>query len=351
MLVATSVALAISIPWLFFLRSSPLSWSTAVSFLLLIHSLAGLHTLLVQRPPNIFTALNIPFNTPTDTIRALLLRHSDSPELGAELEGLLRRLASFDARSLYPRFGHNVLTTCTYCQSFDDFALYALPRLVLSYIREIAFIGLITTRLRKAAVTALVVMGCAEIYTLATVNIKIPLRGSKEPVVMWHDLLLTLRHTIFLLLPLLIHFLPRIPFLAQLSFFRNPATTQNQVDSTNLLIQTHQTLTQHLLPALHLLKYGQAATMRVPALRERAEQWWEEEARVGAWIRGDGVATAGDSDEVQQTSVRCVARGLGASFDEGGEGVEEGKLRTNAKRVVSALVKDGVRVSEHWRQP
>lgn len=137
--VATS--LAITLPWVYSLRRSTLSWPTIVSFLLLIHSLMGLHTILVRPPLNVFATLQIPLNTPTDAIRALLLRHSDAPELSEELERLLQRLASFDVRSLYPRFGHNVLTTCTYCQSFEDFALYALPRPILSYIREIAFVG------------------------------------------------------------------------------------------------------------------------------------------------------------------------------------------------------------------
>jgi len=109
-----------------------------LSLLLLIHSLAILHALLLRPPPNLFSAFRIPLNTPTDTIRSLLLRHSD---LTPELEVLLKRLASFDTRSFYPRFGHNVLVACTYCQSFDDFALYALPRPLLAYIREIAFIG------------------------------------------------------------------------------------------------------------------------------------------------------------------------------------------------------------------
>lgn len=106
--------------------------------ILLIHSLLILHTLLLAPPPNLFSVLHIPLNTPTDVIRAILLKRS---HLTPDLEYLLKRLASFDTRTLYPRFGHNVLATCTYCKSFDDFALYALPRPLLAYIREIAFMG------------------------------------------------------------------------------------------------------------------------------------------------------------------------------------------------------------------
>lgn len=39
------------------------------------------------------------------------------------------------------RFGHNVLTTCSYCHSYGDFALYAFPGPLLEYVREIAFVG------------------------------------------------------------------------------------------------------------------------------------------------------------------------------------------------------------------
>lgn len=337
-----ATSLAIGLPWAYSLRRSSLSWSTVVSLLLLVHSLAGLHTLLLCSPPNIFRAFQIPLNTPTDAIRALLLRQTDTPDLSEEFEGLLRRLASFDIRTLYPRFGHNVLTTCTYCHSFEDFALYALPRPVMSYIREIAFIGLITTRRRKAAAIALFLMALLEFYLLATIQIKIPLRGSNQPVVWWHDVLLTIRHTIFIILPLLVHFLPafRIPFLS------GPDPAPN-VDTTALLLQAHQTMT-HLLPVLHLAKYAHAATMRVPELRERASAWWEEEARVGAWIRGDGAENQGEGSSA--TTVRGVARRLGVSFDEGGGGVEEGKLRTSARVMTKVLINDSLKPSESWHR-
>jgi hypothetical protein len=137
-LVVTCVAIAV--PWLYSIRNSPRRTQSILSLFLLIHSLYCLRNLLL-RPPNIFSALRIPLNTPTDSIRALLLRKSDRLDLNPELESLLKRLASFDTRTLYPRFGHNVIATCTYCQSFDDFALYALPRPLLAYAREMAFIG------------------------------------------------------------------------------------------------------------------------------------------------------------------------------------------------------------------
>ncbi|KAF9457939.1 hypothetical protein BDZ94DRAFT_1227195 [Collybia nuda] len=354
--VATSLALAA--PWLYSLRSAPRSWSMFLSVLLLVHSLSMLHTLLVNVPPNLFSALNLPMNAATDTIRAMLLQRSDPPELSPEMEGLLRRLASFDTRSLYPRFGHNVLTMCTYCQSFNDFALYALPRPLLSYIREIAFIGLITlpstlaAPLRKPAVAGLVLLALSEIYTLATVAITIPKRDSDERTTMWHDNLLILRHTVFLVLPLLTHYLPpiltrfqiRIPFL----FTPDPPLNTPYKTQSTVLAETHQTL-NHLLHSLHLLKYTHAATMRVPKFRGHAEKWWAEEAKVGGWIRGDGAREGAPSGDAQgQQTVRGMTNRLGLGFDEAEEGQLEGPLRVSAKMALGTLAGDGLRPSNHW---
>ena len=39
------------------------------------------------------------------------------------------------------RFGHDVVATCEYCHSYGDFAFFALSTSILSYIREIAIVG------------------------------------------------------------------------------------------------------------------------------------------------------------------------------------------------------------------
>ncbi|KAG6854414.1 hypothetical protein C0991_006956 [Blastosporella zonata] len=220
-----------------------------------------------------------------------------------------------------------------------------------------AFVGLITTRRRRATVTCLFLTLILELYILATVEIKIPPPGSLQPALtiwvrvscflivllqktevalswQWHDVILNIRHIIFILLPIGVHYMPsiRVPFITR------PESPSN-VDTSALLLQIHQTLV-HMMPALHFLKYGQAATMRVPDLRARASGWWEEEAKVGAWIREDG---ANDSEDGARTTVRGVARALGTSFDEGGDELEEGKLRTSAKNMTKILIIDGMK--------
>jgi hypothetical protein len=67
-----------------------------VLVLVVLHTLYILHTLLVSPPPNVFTRLGLPINTPPETIRAALL-DTQLPE------HLLKRLHSRDARTLYVR--------------------------------------------------------------------------------------------------------------------------------------------------------------------------------------------------------------------------------------------------------
>ena len=169
-----ALGLVISTPWLYYLFSSPFSppkkpsnltiKDQALSLLLLIHTLYLLHALLIAQSPNIFKSLALPPNVPPDYLRERLVESFGGNERNVPpyLDILLKRLGLLELRSLYFRcvslrvffyvagwfglrtldsFGHNVLTTCSYCQSFNDFALYALPTPLLEYIREIAFIG------------------------------------------------------------------------------------------------------------------------------------------------------------------------------------------------------------------
>lgn len=75
----------------------------------LLHTVFILYILILKAPPNLFTRLNIPLTTPSDTIRAILLKHASADStltaaLPKQLETLLTRLSSFDARNIYVRF-------------------------------------------------------------------------------------------------------------------------------------------------------------------------------------------------------------------------------------------------------
>ncbi|KAJ3477839.1 hypothetical protein NLI96_g10187 [Meripilus lineatus] len=214
---------------------------------------------------------------PSDTIRSLLVVRANLGQdaiLPKQLESLLNRLSSFEFRTLYVRFGQNVLQDCEHCKTFDEYALNALPGPLLQYIREAFIIGLITItgsfreRWRTYAIGALVIAAVVEGYYTLTADITIPKDG--RGTFMLHDTLWTLRHIFFLLLPLLIHTRPPTP----------------PIDTTFSLIQTHETLKTHLT-RLTSLKYMRGALMRDPQLRASAAQWWDNQRINGAWVRED----------------------------------------------------------------
>ncbi|KAF8156855.1 hypothetical protein B0H34DRAFT_710809 [Crassisporium funariophilum] len=411
-----ALALVLATPWLYLTLSppSPLSSSAsapksrktqALSLLLLAHTLYLLHALLVTPPPNIFAALAVPLNTPPLHLREALVAAFGGKEESVPgfLEVLVKRLGLMDLRTLYIRFGHDVMIRCSYCQSFDDFALYAFPGALWEYIREIAFIGVLTlpssttAHLRPLGLGLLLAALMAEVYYTLTAQISIPPRGLDMSTTTLHDTFLQSRHLLFLLLPLFLTLLPHlgnlglhhIPILnifipAPPSSFSSQSHSQAQSQSTpmqfhlqgqngqtpqhqhqqptlpQLTAQTLQTL-NHLVPTLHLLKYVHAAVMRSQsassssnsAAREsegemsihaRASQWWAHESREGASITSD-------------PGVRNVMRAAGLSLDpatpnananaEGGK-TEDGALLKSAKMAVGMMIKQGGVPSEHW---
>lgn len=72
------------------------------------------------------------------------------------------------------RFGQAALAECEHCVTFDDFALYALPRPLLEYAREAFVVGFVTgrwslrERWRKWGIAALVGGASFEAYQCIT---------------------------------------------------------------------------------------------------------------------------------------------------------------------------------------
>jgi hypothetical protein len=203
----------------------------------------------------------------------------------------------------------------------------------------------------------------------------------------WHDTFVQLRHTLFLLLPLLITAFPhlglhRIPILGALipaSFQSSLASTRFQFQGQELSIPPNVTLSQmstmtlqtlnHLLPTLHLLKYTHGAVMRSQgegvsassssptsgdghieavssnptstpsSLHALSTQWWAEEAREGRIVRTD-------------RKLREELKLNGLISEEGEEGefseLPDGQLLLGAKMAINMLKERGVRPSEHW---
>ncbi|KAJ7201599.1 hypothetical protein GGX14DRAFT_655469 [Mycena pura] len=327
--VATAAALIV--PWFYFgIHRAPgrplTSARSLLNIFLLLHSLYCLYQIIVLPPDNIYTRLKIPLNTPSDSIRSILIQRSDTGDLPKPLETLLKHLQSFDVKIYYVRYGHQVVSTCDYCRSFNEFGMFALPQALLSYIWAATVIGIITVnysgreRYRTLAVAAVAGAFCLEAYYIATAPIEIPKDDRK--VFMWHDNFLLLRRLLFLLLPLLVHMLP--PSASAASALVNPTLVAVRA--------AEQTAVR-----LQLLRLSRAAVMRVPALRTRAAAWWAADAREGEWVRED-------------EGVRDLARKLGSGFDEGTGGEDAGPLRTNVRNTVTAL-KAGYTPSDFWMMP
>ncbi|KAJ6532774.1 hypothetical protein DFH09DRAFT_993732 [Mycena vulgaris] len=325
-----TTAVGVIVPWFYFgIHKAPerplTSTRSLLNIFVLLHSLYFLYQIIVLPPVNIFTRLKIPLNTPPDAIRSVLIQQSDTGDLPTPLETLLKHLGSFDMKTYYVRFGHSVVSTCDYCLSFNDFGMFALPRVLISYICATAAIGLVTIsssgheRYRTLAVATVAGAFCVEAYYISTVTIKIP--KDDEPVFMWHDTLYLLRRLLFLVLLPVVHMLP--PSASAAALVNPTLTAMRAAEQTTVRLQ--------------LLRLTRGAVMRVPDLRARAVAWWTDEAREGAWVREDD-------------AVRELARKLGTGFDEGSDGEAPGPLRTSARNSVAAF-KTGFAPSEYWRVP
>jgi len=75
-----------------------------LGFLVFLHTLYILHRILVKRPLNVFSSLDIPLTTPTDKIRAALIARAGGDKLPEKIQDLLTKLGSFEIRTFYVRY-------------------------------------------------------------------------------------------------------------------------------------------------------------------------------------------------------------------------------------------------------
>lgn len=319
------------------------------SGLLALYALYTVYNLLFARPPNLFASLRLSLNAPQAVIHAALLRNvsrSGGDGLPPALEKLLARLASLDARTMLVRFGQRAMQTCAHCTTQADYALHALPPALLSYTLAAVVLGATTARgtaresRRGVGLIVLVVGALAEAYWAYTVPISIPsaARRSAHPsnhndgdnVIMWHDTLWSLRHALFLALPLTLHLLPA-------------ATPPPPLRHT---LQHAAHTADVLLARAHLLRLGTAATQRVPELRARAAAFWAREGDIGEAVRQDaGVRAAAERTGLGLAPGSGGGEGEGAAPKRAGEdGAQgEGALHKAAHGAVEALKEAGLR--------
>lgn len=234
--------------------------------------------------------------------------HSKDGRLPDHLDELLTRLSSFDTRSFYIRFGQDVVQNCNHCHTFGEYALYALPGIVLLYLRQAAVVGLITIRgthrepWRTHGIGLLLFAAIAEVYWTLSVRIQVSGQGSSYEIVMWHDTLWIIRHLLFLLLPLAIH------FVCPESLSMSPLA---MVPMTNLAVQS-------LHRRIQLLKFTSQAASRTPEFRRTAGAFWDRQRVEGQWAREDeGVNRTAEFAGVvlQREGANQIAAGLKQGFE------------------------------------
>ncbi|KAF8191147.1 hypothetical protein BJ912DRAFT_1058397 [Pholiota molesta] len=272
------------------------------------------------------SALGLGLDAPPEHLRVKVAEtFGGEKNVPPHLNLLLKRLGLSDLRSFYIRFGHEALATCEYCHSFGDFALYAFPGPCLNiFAKSPSNTTQITNCALSAAGARCTPRGS---HVRSVLDPHRPSHVSQQLLPKSNVVLL--RHTLFLLLPLLLTLLPslglhRLPIIGV--FFpasdearrANLPPPQFQLQGQNIALPADATLAstsaltmqtlQHLVPTLHLLKYANAAIMRLqssasasgenkaasdtqPSVHARATKWWAEEAREGQILRDDADLT------------------------------------------------------------
>ena len=176
----------------------PMYWPL-ITGILAIHTLYMIYILSFRKPPNVFERLHIPLSTSSQKIRATLLARAGMGEgdaLPEHIEELLMKLNTFDLRTYFvrsvlcpihgpsdlirtTRFGEDTVQECDWCTTFTDYAAYTLPAIVLSYLREAALLGVVTTRgtnreMWRSATIGLLTLTCVvDVYWMLTARILI----------------------------------------------------------------------------------------------------------------------------------------------------------------------------------
>ncbi|KAF8581273.1 hypothetical protein K439DRAFT_228423 [Ramaria rubella] len=188
-----------------------------LTLLVIGHTLYTLQ-LLVAPPVNLFTLLNLPLTASISAIRVALLEHQKDRfpvgfqnKLSPDVEALLTRLTSFEARVIYVRYGPYPLSYCSPCVHLSDFAIFALAPTVLPYLRALILVSLITSRptfriaWRTPSLSVLAATFLTEVWWTADGTVQFH-EGKFEG---WtHTHIYIARYTILLLLPFAIHHLP-----------------------------------------------------------------------------------------------------------------------------------------------
>ncbi|KAG8997409.1 hypothetical protein FRB94_007686 [Tulasnella sp. JGI-2019a] len=273
---------------------------------LIIHELWIAWEMYYDRPTNIFTTLNMPITTLVSKLRREILEALGTQDLPSHLEFLLSRLQSFDARTYYVRFGHHVVTTCTWCQSYNDYVLYYIVNVTLEYLRTSMLVTIMTMKgsgkrkWRTWTLAAVFGFLVAECWTIIMMNMVIPRVGTECE--MWADRYFYLRHATFLIIPAILHFLP---------YTYLPLSPFRPLGPVGLLLS-------RINERLALVSVIQASSQRHPVLLQRRSEYWRNQTEEANWAR--------DDEDVMKEAER-LNLGYGVGNSDGDQAIPIGALR------------------------
>ncbi|CAG8546117.1 10602_t:CDS:1 [Ambispora leptoticha] len=171
-------------------KHEPTRAEYSVTALLILTVLYHLYYLLISVPENIFSTLRVPLRTPTTQLK-FLLGTASKRYTQPVIDTLSTKFASLENRYLYTTYGHEAFLDCIYCRDATDYFYYILPKITFSYVVMVAIMGLATMLRRKQdyrtySVVFLVVCGAFDIYSYATLDLRLLISNSAISVDYYH---------------------------------------------------------------------------------------------------------------------------------------------------------------------
>ncbi|KAG8853748.1 hypothetical protein FRB96_008002 [Tulasnella sp. 330] len=287
---------------------------------LCVHELWIVWKVYFDRPTNIFTLLDMPITTLVSKIRRELLSalDADTEELPPHLEFLLSRFQSFDTRAYYVRFGHHVVTMCTWCITYRDYLFYYLVNVALEYLRTAMLVTVMTMKgsgkrkWRRWTLAAVFGALITEGWAVSMMDMVIPRVGTDCE--MWSDRFFYVRHFFFFALPAALHFLP---------YTYLPLSPFRPLGPLTLLLS-------RVNERLALASVIQSSSQRHPVLLERRTGYWRNQAEEAGWARDD-------EDIMKEAERLGLGYGVGIGTSDGNQENVVGTLRGQMRSKVAGM--------------
>ncbi|KAI9797808.1 MAG: hypothetical protein M1833_005311 [Piccolia ochrophora] len=312
------------------IRSLYVLFLTAVLFLI--------STLPYFSPPNIFVLTGSRLQIPLDTLFTRLSTTAHPSE------ALKPKLLSMDSRLLYLTHGPSAIEHCTFCNSDDPFSYiyYSLPTIAIPHLLHLLALGLATSptltgaapsKWRTTSAVAGILIGVADVWTLATYDHRANLRST-----LWGNIdhfywrMRTTRAVVIAAADAVLALL--IYLSATQRAFTVPPTPAERIEAATRLLEG-------VNGKMHALGVTRNALVRDEGLRAKVSRYWEVEGKVMGEVFEDrevvdGVrAACGRADVVKITAdaEKYAAGFVGGLQFLNGDGPSPG----------------GVRAGEGWR--